>query len=402
MTKEQYQAQRKELIEAAQKSLDGGDVDAFNAKESEINALDAKFEEIGKAQANMRALQDRVPSEFGAKLMEGASFENKSSAATYENAWAKKMMGIPMDSDDLEVFNAVNLNIKNATAGQHAVLIPETVAADIWKLAGELHPIIADLGTSMTRVPGDFTIIKEVTGGDDAAWYAESDTVADGVLSFSELNLSGTELSKSIPVSWKLRKMAIDQFIPYISALLAEKMGNALAKSIVNGQGKPGNGQTFKAQPKGIVTTVTAEANAPQVVTYTATDKLSYAKLATALGKIKSQYANGASIYAKNETIWNSLAQILDGQNRPIFIPDVTSGGVGRIFGLVVKVEDAVADNDILIGNVQAGYAVNENEPMSVYTEEHVKQRITDYMAYSIIDGDVVTTKAFAYITKTA
>ncbi len=34
--------------------------------------------------------------------------------------------------------------------------------------------------------------------------------------------------------------MSIDEFVPYITSLLAEKMGAALAKAIVDGKGKPG------------------------------------------------------------------------------------------------------------------------------------------------------------------
>jgi HK97 family phage major capsid protein len=225
--------------------------------------------------------------------------------------------------------------------------------------------------------------------------------VNDGEFGFGELNLTGCELAKSIPISWKLRKMSIDAFIPYITSLLAEKMGAALAKAIVSGLGKPGTGDTFKPQPKGIVTALVAEQGTPQIIEYDDTDDLDYDKLAKAMGLIKSTYKNGAAIYATSTTIWNKLALIKDNQGRPLFIPDVTTdGGVGRIFGLPVKEEDSVADDAILFGNVARGYVMNVNENMTIYTEDHVKQRYTDYMSYAIVDGDVLTTKAFAYIRK--
>jgi len=65
---------------------------------------------------------------------------------------------------------------------------------------------------------------------------------------------------------------------------------------------------------------------------------------------------------------------------------------------LVVKEEDAVNEGEILIGNVGRGYAMNVNENMTIYTEEHIKKRYTDYMGYAIVDGDVLTNKAFALI----
>jgi HK97 family phage major capsid protein len=176
-------------------------------------------------------------------------------------------------------------------------------------------------------------------------------------------------------------------------------MGAALAKAVVSGKGKPGEGDAWKAQPKGVVTALEAEATTPQVVTYdTSTDDLTYDKMAEAMGLIKSTYKNGAAIYAKSTTIWGKLAVLKDNDGRPLFIPDVTSGGVGRIFGVPVKEEDSVADDNILLGNMRRGYAANVNENVTLYMEEHVKERYTDYMSYSLVDGSPLTTKAFAYI----
>ena len=58
----------------------------------------------------------------------------------------------------------------------------------------------------------------------------------------------------------------------------------------------------------------------------------------------------------------------------------LTAGVVGRIFGTPVKEEDAVSADEILVANVRQGYAMNVNENMTMYQEEHVKARTTDYM----------------------
>ena len=121
--------------------------------------------------------------------------------------------------------------------------------------------------------------------------------------------------------------------------------------------------------------------------------------LTLALSKIKSAYKSGAVIYANNGTIWNTLANLKDTTGRPYFVADVTSGGVGRIFGLTVKEDDSVVGG-VLIGNLKKGYAININEDITMYKQDHVRKRYTDYMSYAIVDGDVITTKAFAYITK--
>jgi len=409
MNREQYLAKRQELLAEAERLLEAGDLEGFAAKEKEINDLDAQFEEFSKAQANMNALKEKEIVKPIADLIVQDSdnrvvdttqrVEIKNEKDIYLRAWAKQMMGLPMDRDEKVVFDGVNQNIQGAvqTASQHTVLIPETVRDGIWQEAKELFPILNDV--SMTFVPGDVTIIKETDPGTDAEWYDEETEVADSGVGFGELNLTGCELAKSIPISWKLRKMSIEQFIPYIQSKLAEKMGAALARALVNGLGKPGVGDTWKPQPKGIVTALQAESGTPQVIQYTDADPLDYDKLAKAMGLIKSAYKPGSAIYARSNVIWNVLATLKDNEGRPLFVPDVTTNqGVGRIFGLPVKEEDSVLDDAILIGNVGRGYVMNVNEDMTIYTEDHVKARYTDYMAYSIVDGDVLTTKAFAYI----
>ncbi|MED3026150.1 MULTISPECIES: phage major capsid protein [Bacillus cereus group] len=360
--------------------------------------LEAKAQMLSNAQTINNGNQGTVVNTFG----EQKPKEKDSTANDYLNAWAKVMMGQKINGDEELIFDKVNSEFKNATqtAATHAVVIPETVASDIWKEAEDLFPILRDV--NMTYVPGDFTIIKETNSGADAAWYDEKTEVADGEFGLGELNLTGCELAKAIPISWKLRKMSIEKFIPYITSLLAEKMGAALAKGVVSGKGKPGAGDTFKPEPKGIITAIEGEAQKPQVVSYSESDDLNYDKIAQAMGKIKSSYKTGAAIYAKSTVIWNKLALLKDSMGRPLFIPDVTSGGIGRMFGLPVKEEDSVPEDAILFGNVARGYAANVNENMTIYTEDHVKQRYTDYMSYSIVDGDVLSTKAFALIKKAA
>lgn len=412
MTKKAYLEKRTALLGEAQALLDEGKLDEYKAKENEIKELDAKFDAIAKAQANMNALAGNAVvadlTNLGVQVNGatsagaiGVGAGTKTDEATqYRTAFAKHLMGMPMAKEESEVFDRINTEFRNTvqTAATHTVLVPETVKAGIWKEIGEAHPILDDM--AMTFVQGDLTINKETTAGDDGEWYDENTETAESDVGFGELNLTGCELAKDITVSWKMKKMSIDAFLAYITTKIAEKMGNALAKGVVEGKGKPGEGDTFKAQPRGIAVALEAESNTPQIVTYTDVAPVNYKTLTAALAKIKSGYLKGAAIYAKNTMIWNTLANILDEIGRPMFVPDVTGGGVGRLFGLTVKEEDGVSDNEILIGNVAKGYAINVNENMTMYQQDNVKKRTTDYMGYAIVDGDVVTTKAFVLIKK--
>jgi HK97 family phage major capsid protein len=391
--------------------IEEGKIDEANAKMQEVEALDTQYEDACKAQANMNALKDRaVVTDIAAKSVkvDGPVVDKLDQVPVvdekkeYLNAFAKYLMGRQLSDPEKVVFEKVNADFRNTTqtAATHTVLIPETVRDGIWQEAGEMIPILNH--AAMTFIPGDVTIIKETTSGDDADWSDVTIEVAEDDIGIGELYLTGCELAKTIPISWKLKKMAVDKFLAYITTKIAEKMGAALAKGIVSGLGKPGAGDVFKAQARGITTALEAETLTPQVITYAAADGVSYDDLAGAMGKIKSKYKTGAAIYAKSVTVWGQLALIKDADGKPMFIPDVTLGGVGRMFGLPVKEDDSVDENEILIGNVSKGYAINVNENMTIYTEDHIKARKTDYMGYSIVDGDVLTTKAFALIKPAA
>lgn len=410
MNKEQYLNKRNQMIVEAENFLEEGKVKEAEAKMKEVEELDQTFEDSAKAQANLNALRGNgvvknISSLTASVIPQGTLGSTglgsmvKDEKEVYNTAFMKTLMGTTLNSEELNVFNSVNDKFRNATqtTEEHQVLIPETIKEGIWKEIGELHPIFADVRP--TYVKGDLTIIKEETEGTDAEWVDEKTESTDADTAFGTLSLTGCELVKSIRVSWKMKKMSIEAYQQYIITHLAEKMARALAFGILKGKGKP-SASEHKPQPKGIIPTLEGEDSTPQVVEFDTNIK--YADLTKLISKIKSGYLTGAVIYANNTTIWNQLANIVDANGRPLFIPDVTNGGVGRILSVIVKEEDVMADDELLLGNVSRGYAMNINENVTLYQEDHVKPRATDYMTYAIVDGDVLTTKAFALLKKSA
>lgn len=415
MNKEKYLKMRNELLGEAEKLINEGKTEEANAKMKEIQDLDAKFEEITLANANINALKDNaavkelenqsvsVPNPQALESMNNEP-ENK---ASYETAWAKVMQGKKLENNEQEIFDQVNTDFQNAfthDTGNTTTLIPDTVVAGIWKRAEEMYPLLADV--KKYNVKGTLTINKHKSiDAGDGAFYDEDTPTADEQNTFGTLVLSGCELAKAITVAWKLRAMATEDFIPYIKNELGERVGVALGTAIAQGKGKPGEGDTFKPEPLGIETALKAEEDTPQVIEYdpdnvTTPVPLTYKKMTQAVAKIHSSYLKGCAIYANNTTIWSELANLVDDNKRPLFIPDVTSGGVGRMFGMVVKPDPGITVGNILVGNANKGYVMNTNEPMSLATEEHVKARKVDYASYTIVDGAPLDTKAFALIKK--
>lgn len=317
----------------------------------------------------------------------------------YRQIWAKEMMGQSLSSDERDVFNKINDEYRafTHTTENSQILIPKTVAAGIWKRAEEQYPLWADV--RKFRVPGNLSMLKADGNSVDAKWYDEPTIVDTDKLGFGQLDLTGCELAKAVQVTWKLKKMALPEFEAYIIREIGDRMGISLSKAVYEGKGKPGAVDTFKPEPRGIKTALLAEANTPQIKTYVAADGVSFKGLTGLMAALHSSYVNGATIYASNASIWNDLANVVDGQGRPMFISDVQASGVGRILGRLIKPDAAIPEGEFLVGNVSAGYVANINEDITMYREDHVRERLTDYMGYAIVDGDVLDTKAFVIYT---
>lgn len=412
MSKKQYEAMRKALMDEAQELIDQGKAEEAQAKMEEVQELDNKWDAIAQAQANFNALNnepvaanpfgsDGESVNFGAYAGAGANAgaDNKIIKAwesdNYKYAWAKNLMNLPMNAAEKEAFSMVN-EAYTHTTGNTGVVIPKTVTAGIWEMAGEMYPYFEDI--SKTYVNGVLAMIREESSS-DAGWYEEDTKTDDGKETFNEYTLSGCELSRAITVSWKLREMAIDDFIPYIQRKMAKKMGAAAGYGATHGKGStavPG-----KPEPTGVVTALLAEASTPQVVEYANATEPTWKDITTARGKIKSGYGGGLKLYANSTTIWNKVANITDKNGRAIFIPDPTTGGY-RVLGMEVKEDDSMQDGEILMSNPAEGYHMNVNKEMSMTVEEHVKDRKTDYCGYAIMDGNVLTTKAHALLKEAA
>lgn len=400
MTIEQYLEQRKGLMNAAEGLIAENKLEESETKMQEVKDLDNKWEGVKVANANLNALKDNPTAtnieNQGVLVEHGLVIDSikqsvKDESEVYETAWAKNLLNQDMTVDERNVFSEIN-NLSNEfthTTINTPTLIPDTVVAGIEKLMIEQYPLLADV--RKFNVKGNLTMNRhESIDAGDAAWYTESKKVDDEKNTFGQFNLTGHELAKAVTVSWKMKSMAVAEFIPFIQQEIADRMGVAKATGVAHGTGVN--------QPKGIITVLELVANESQVVEYTG---LKYADITNAISKIHSSLLGGVAIYVNNTTLWNILANLIDGQGRPLFIPDVTSGGVGRVLGFTTKVDGSLKDGEILFGNANKGYILNTNEPMKMVTEDHAKPRETDYVAYEIVDGDVYETKAFSLLKDT-
>lgn len=404
----------KEILERKQQikiEIEEGKITDFEVIEKEIDELDEEQRSIEAKEEIAKRLNNDTGIE--ARILGGSSDVSTNSkketraldlkwndavdTTEYRNAWAKEMMGESLSSEERSLMDKVNAEYRDFThtTKNSEVLIPKTVSEGIWSQAEEVSALWN--AVNKLRVRGDLTIL---TGqrSEKARFYDEADTVETDELKFGSLDLKGHELAKAIQVSWKLKKMSIDDFVAYIIREIGERMGEALSYAVYQGLGSNNLEAGEKAEPLGIKTALLAEKNTPRVLQAATAGELVYTDLTKLRAAVKSVYAPGTTLYANNATIWNVLANIVDGMGRPLFMADAMNGGVGRILGVSVVADIAIPEGEILAGNLQQGYTANINEDITMYTEDHVRQRLSDYMGYAIVDGAPKDNEAFAIL----
>lgn len=400
MNREQYLAKRNEMYTQAKGFIDSGEIEKANELIDKIKNLDEEFEKQAKTIANLNALQNNGAVSPILNQIVGTQKTNlltppeptaeiKIENEAYHNAFLNHLMGKPLSNEEKEVFSKFNM-----TAGDNTIIIPDATASKIWEKVDELFPFYAK--TTKTNIKGTFTLIQEDSTF-DAEFYSEEDETKTGDETFKEYSLSGCELSRAIEVSWKLKEMSMPDFENYIVRKMAKKMGAGAAHSVMTGKGKPGKEDTFKEEPNGLLTALKAEKNTPQIIEVDGIP--TYSDLTNLMSKVKSAYKK--ELYANNIYIWNVLANITDKNGKPYFIPDPSSGGIGRLFGCTVYEDDSVGDNTLVCGDATE-YQVNFNKSITIDTEDYKKKRKTAYIGYAIIDGAPITNKAFSVLTKKA
>ena len=107
--------------------------------------------------------------------------------------------------------------------------------------------------------------------------------------------------------------------------------------------------------------------------------------------------------YANSNTIYNGLAGIQDGNDRPLFVPSTTDSDPlvqGRIYGGYVKVDENLADNVVYVG-VPASILANDFETLFMQRNIDPKSFETIIAGYSLFDAGLENPLAFVKATFT-
>jgi HK97 family phage major capsid protein len=373
---------RKAEIRGLLETDNSADLDAL---ETELRSLDAEAKEIERRRGVLegiaagtietRSMGASVPAAPAAK-----TFDRETVLGTpeYRNAWAKTLMGMPLNDVEKRAAGVALTTTATTYVGATAspdvdgvnnggLFIPESVQMDLLAAITQVSPLFAD--AAKLNVPGviKFPYRASITAASAAT---EGTANTDAQIEWAELTLGTAEITETIRISWKLEKMAVADFISYITRELIEAITDKVVSEMIYGAGG--------------TAALTGVSVGALDVTYGSTDNPIDA-IEDALALMSAKLKIGAKLYVSTSII-EKIAFQRNADGGYIFSP-VNGAGVNSLATYPVAVDPYLTAGDFIIGNMGRYYKFNTVEGLSITKDISGKSRINDYTGYWLCAG---------------
>lgn len=249
--------------------------------------------------------------------------------------------------------------------------LPTVMQNQIINLIGEAHPIVADVYRMDSGASITIPVAKTVAA--DAGKTAEGAASNELEITFDNIDLSGEDYTANVKMSYKMAHMAIPAFEAYIVNQIAERLGAKIAADIV-------------ANIKSGINSANKVASG-----------VTYANLCAGFGELKR--VGNVVVYGTRKGVYNKLVGMVDSQKRPIFQPSMQSGAAGVLFGATIKFEDAIGDDELLIGD-PSKYIQNVVAPVIIESDKDLSVHNFVYSGYTCQQGTLTDDKTFALVSE--
>lgn len=287
----------------------------------------------------------------------------------YRSAFLKNLLGEDLNAEERAAFVHTTTNTPN--------VLPVTMLNRIWDLVSTEHSIMGDITIYRTGTILEVVKHTAITQG-DAKVVAENAANDDEQNTFVKVTLSGKDFSKHVDISYAMERMSIDALEQYLTSEIARQLGAAMAADVIAQIGTDMASGNKKSTAK--ASTVT------------------FAEVAGLFGSLAR--VSNVVVYAKRSTIYKYLVGMVDTSGRPIFQTTAQQGAAGSILGAIIKVEDAVADNKMLIGD-PSKVVYNMVQDIMIESDRDIKKHVTTYSGYARGQGALIDGAAFAELTVT-
>ena len=349
--------------------------------ETETADLDALGEEVRGLNDEYATLQAEKRSILLAEVSGGAgtvtrSFqqsaqrpEYNAASPEYRAAFLKNLLGEDLSTEERAAFVHTTATTPN--------VLPTTMLNRIWDLVSTEHSIMGDI--TIYRTGTILEVVKHTAITQGAAKVVAENTANDDEQNtFLKVTLSGKDFSKHVDISDAMERMSIDALEQYLISEISRQLGSAMAADVVAQIGTDMATGNKKSSAKAAT--------------------VSFAEVAALFGSLER--VSNVVIYAKRATIYKYLVGMVDTSGRPIFQTTAQQGAAGSLLGAAIKVEDAVADNVLLIGD-PSKVVYNMVQDIMIESDRDIKKHVTTYSGYARGQGALIDGAAFAQLTVT-
>ena len=354
-------------LAAIQNEIDTATGEALAALEAEVAALTAERTQImNEAQTRQQLRNNIAAGLINGTPLEPDQDENRTftlASEEYRSAFLKHLRGDDMNDNEKRAFTYLTAN---TTAP-----LPEVMQNRIIDLIGEAHPIVADVDTLHSGTSISVPVAKSINA--DAGKSEEGADSNDLQIIFENVDLSGEDYTADVEMSYKMAHMAIPAFENYLIEKIAERLGAKIAV--------------------GIVSKIKEKMNASNKIQ----TGINYTNLCAGFGELKR--VGSVFVYGTRKAIYNKLVGMLDDNKKPIFQQSLNDGAAGALLGATIKVEDAMGDTELLIGDPKK-YLQNEVVPVLIESDKDLKKHKFIYSGYTCQEGDLTDDKAFSLVSE--
>lgn len=349
--------------------------------ESETADLDALGEEVRGLNDEYSTLQAEKRSILLSEVSGGAGTVTRSfqpsaqppvynaASPEYRSAFLKNLLGEDLSKEERAAFVHTTTNTGN--------VLPTTMLNRIWDLVSTEHSIMGDI--TVYRTGTILEVVKHTAIAAGAAKVvAENAANDDEQNTFVKVALSGKDFSKHVDISYAMERMSLDALEQYLTSEIARQLGAAMAADIVSQIGTDMAAGNKKTTAKAATVT--------------------FAEVAALFGSL--QRVSNVVVYGKRSTIYTYLVGMVDASGRPVFQTTAQQGAAGSLLGATIKVEDAVADNVLLIGD-PSKVVYNMVQDIMIESDRDIKKHVTTYSGYARGQGALIDGSAFAQLTVT-
>jgi HK97 family phage major capsid protein len=320
-----------------------------------------------------------------ASLEKGVNNPDTHATPEYRTAFFKSLLGKELTDGETRAYQAAQAE-KRAdafnTLSNSAAVVPTQTLNEVVSQARPTGGLFNEV--RLFNVPSNLSV-PVGTPTDAASWHTEGAATDRKNITTTAVTFAGRELIKILSMSAAVKRMEIAAFERYITDELKNSISDAINAAIVNGTGT--------GQPTGILSGITWNtANSIETASLTADNLLA------AIAKLPAGYAGGAKFAMSTATLFGQVYPLKTSDGDFIFASP-ESGGVHRLFGFEIVLDDNIPAGTVLFGNFRY-YGVNipEGVAVEVSRESGFTSGLIDYRALCIADGKPIVPGAFVKV----